>query len=278
MSRTRSLVTTSWSRRDFLRISGAGAVTLGMMMVSPSLLARSRPWARHDAIMELLDGAEPDTSGVTLELPSVSEDGSNISLTVRVDSAQENGEYVKSIHLFAPDNPNPEIAVFHLTPLSGQAQIATRIRLNESQRVFAVAKLSDGSFRIGSQDARVTVSGCLTDDATYDSSGLMQARVRTPRSLRPGEVGEVLTIINHPMETGFREDADGNTIPRRIIHSFVAELDGETVLRADFHPSLAANPYLRFHVKPNGSGGTLALEWTDDEGETTREEAELSVS
>ncbi len=277
MSRTGSLVS-SWSRRDFLRIGGAGVVTLGVMMASPSLLARSRPWGRHEAIMDLLDGAEPETSGMTLELPSVSEDGSNISLTVGVDSAQEDGNYVESIHLFAPDNPNPEIAAFHLTPLSGQAQIATRIRLNESQRVFAVARMNDGSFRIASKDARVTVSGCLTNDATYDSSGLMQTRVRAPRSLRPGEVGEVLTLINHPMETGLREDSDGNTIPRRIIHSFVAELDGETVLRADFHPSLAANPYLRFHVKPNGSGGTLAMEWTDDEGETAREEASISVS
>ncbi|MCP1675278.1 sulfur-oxidizing protein SoxY [Natronocella acetinitrilica] len=265
------------SRRKILSLAGMGLAGLALAAWSPMSLAQSAPWTRHDAITNLLDGREPETSGVTLELPSVSEDGSSIPLTVSVDSPMSDDDYVESVYLFAPDNPNPQIAAFHFTPQSGRARVSTRIRLNESQRVFAVAKLSNGDMRIAHQEARVTVSGCLMDDSTYDSSGLMQARVRVPGSVRSGEAAEVLTMINHPMETGFREGSDGETLPRHIVQSFVMEMDGETVFRVELHPSLSANPYLRFHVKPRSSG-TVTMTWEDDQGETTREEASINVS
>lgn len=270
---TRSRPDRGFTRRRILQWT---ALTGTALLFSPLSLARTAPWERHADIVELLDGAEPETSGISLDIPSVSENGSNIPLTVSVDSPMSDADHVESIHLFAPDNPNPRIASFHLTPLSGKARIATRIRLNESQRVFAIARLNDGSYRLAMQEARVTVSGCLTNADTYDSSDLMKTRVRIPETLGAGETGEVLTLINHPMETGLREDADGDVIPRRIIHSFSVELNGRTVMEADYNTSLSANPYLRFHIRPERSG-TVVMTWEDDNGETSREEAELAV-
>lgn len=263
-------------RRQLLRMGAAGTLAGAAFLWTPFAWGRSAPWSRHAAIMDLLDGAEPEVSGISLELPSVSEDGSSISLTVSVDSPMEEDNYVESIHLFAPDNPNPEIAVFRLTPLAGRARISTRIRLNESQRVYALARMNSGEFRITHQQARVTVSGCLADDGTYETSDIMQTRVRLPGSFPAGEAAEVLTLINHPMETGFREGPDGDVLPRHIIHSFLVELDGERVLAVDLHPSMSANPYLRFHLRP-GRSGTVTMTWEDDEGRTAREEAEISV-
>ena len=258
------------TRRRMLQMTAAGTLAGAALLWSPFA------WSRHPAIMDLLDGAEPQDAGINLELPSVSEDGSSISLTVSVDSAMEDDDYVESIHLFAPDNPNPEIAVFRLTPLAGRARISTRIRLNESQRVYALARMNSGEFRITHREARVTVSGCLADDSTYETSDIMQTRVRLPGSLLAGEAAEVLTMINHPMESGFREGPDGDVLPRHIIHSFLVKLDGEQVLEADLHPSMSANPYLRFHLRPSQSG-TVTMTWEDDEGRTAREEAEISV-
>ena len=274
--REATILTRPCSRRQALQLAGAGALTGAAFFWSPRAFSRSGPWGRHSAIMDLLAGAEPMEGGITLELPSVSEDGSNVPLTVSVDSPMEDDDYVESIYLFAPGNPNEEVAAFHLTPLAGDAWISTRIRLNESQRVFALARLSNGDFRVAHQEARVTVSGCLADDATYDTDNIMQTRVRIPSSLGAGEAGEVLTLINHPMETGFRERGDGEIIPRHIIDSFLVEFDGEPALRADIHPSLAANPYLRFRVKPRRST-TMRLTWTDDQGATAEEEAEITV-
>jgi sulfur-oxidizing protein SoxY len=56
------------------------------------------------------------------------------------------------------------MATFHLDPAAGRAQVATRVRLNGSQRVLAIAQLSDGSFWSGEAEVEVTESACL--DAT----------------------------------------------------------------------------------------------------------------
>ena len=46
---------------------------------------------------------------------------------------------------------------------SGRAEIDTRVRLNGSQRLLAVAQLSDGSYWSGGVEVVVTESACLDD-------------------------------------------------------------------------------------------------------------------
>jgi sulfur-oxidizing protein SoxZ len=71
---------------------------------------------------------------------------------------------------------------------------------------------------------------------------MAQARISVPQTAAKGAVIEIKTLIQHPMETGFRRDLEGNPIPVRIIHRFVCTYNGEQVFRADFHPAIAANP------------------------------------
>jgi sulfur-oxidizing protein SoxY len=73
-------------------------------------------------------------------------------------------DYVKTIHLIAEKNPRPLVAAFHLGPRAGRAEIDTRIRLNGTQRVVAVATMSDGSQWRGMAEVDVTESACY--DAT----------------------------------------------------------------------------------------------------------------
>jgi sulfur-oxidizing protein SoxZ len=75
-----------------------------------------------------------------------------------------------------------------------------------------------------------------------------QARISVPRSASRGEVIEIKTLIQHPMETGFRRDLAGDAIPVHIIERFICTYNGKEVFRADFHPAVAANPYLTFHT------------------------------
>ena len=56
------------------------------------------------------------------------------------------------------------MATFHFNARSGRAEIVTRVRLNGTQRVVALAQLSDGSYWSGSAEVEVTESACL--DAT----------------------------------------------------------------------------------------------------------------
>jgi len=69
-------------------------------------------------------------------------------------------EHVASIHLFNEKNPQPHIAAFHLGPSAGKAAVSTRIRLADSQRVVAIARLSDGSFWSDTVDVIVTLAAC----------------------------------------------------------------------------------------------------------------------
>jgi len=118
-----------------------------------------------DAMVAKVTGGAPLKTGrVKLELPQLADNSNSVSLKVSVESPMTSTDYVKSIHLYAGKNPRPNIANFYLGPRAGRAQIATRIRLAATQRVLAVAALSDGSFYSGAADVAVTGAAC------YDGS------------------------------------------------------------------------------------------------------------
>jgi sulfur-oxidizing protein SoxY len=55
------------------------------------------------------------------------------------------------------------VTIFHLTPRAGRARVSTRIRLANSQKVVAIARLSDDSFWYHTVDVMVTLAACLED-------------------------------------------------------------------------------------------------------------------
>lgn len=103
-------------------------------------------------------------------------------------------------------------------------------------------------------------------------------RVRVPASAKKGEIVEIKTLINHPMETGNRKDPKtGRPIPRLLITTFVATFNGKDVFSADMHTAVSANPYFSFFFKASESG-TFEFTWTDDNGKTVKQSAKISVS
>lgn len=117
--------------------------------------------AALDAMIAKITGGAPLKSGrVQLQIPVLADNGNSVSLRVAVDSPMTAADHVKSIHLFAPKNPRPNVANFFFGPGAGRPQVSTRIRLSGSQGVLAIAALSDGSFWSGTADVAVTVSAC----------------------------------------------------------------------------------------------------------------------
>lgn len=122
--------------------------------------AEANEAAMAEAIRQVI-GEAPVTQGkVELELPSIVENGNTVPLTVSVDSPMSETDHVESIHIFNQKNPQPYIATFHLAPRAGKARVSTRIRLADSQRVTAIARLNDGSFWSDSADVVVTLAAC----------------------------------------------------------------------------------------------------------------------
>jgi sulfur-oxidizing protein SoxY len=111
-------------------------------------------------IMAITGGAAIKDGRVTLVIPPLVENGNLVVLKVSVDSPMTANDYVKAIHVVAEGNPLPNIFTAFLTPLSGTANITTRVRLADSQRVWAIAQMSDGSFWQGYAETLVTLSAC----------------------------------------------------------------------------------------------------------------------
>jgi sulfur-oxidizing protein SoxY len=88
------------------------------------------------------------------------ESGNLVVLKVEIDSPMTVSNYVKSVHVIAEGNPLPNIFTAYFTPRSGRADLTTRVRLAESQRVWAIAQMSDGSFWQDHADTLVTLSAC----------------------------------------------------------------------------------------------------------------------
>jgi sulfur-oxidizing protein SoxY len=97
---------------------------------------------------------------VTLKAPEIAENGNAVPLTVSVDSAMDDKTYVKAIYIAADGNPNPGVAVYEFTPLSGKAEVSLRVRLQQTQKLVAVAEMNDGTLYTASREIKVTIGGC----------------------------------------------------------------------------------------------------------------------
>jgi sulfur-oxidizing protein SoxZ len=96
-----------------------------------------------------------------------------------------------------------------------------------------------------------------------------------PRAKR-GEIVEIKTLIQHPMETGYRLDSKGAVIPRDIISRFTCAYNGDEVFRAELFPAISANPFIAFSTLATESG-ELAFSWIDDNGQIQSEIRQITV-
>jgi sulfur-oxidizing protein SoxZ len=106
---------------------------------------------------------------------------------------------------------------------------------------------------------------------------LARALITLPASVRRGEVFQVRVLLQHVMESGFRVGADGRVLPRDIVRRFECRYDGELVVQAELFPAIAANPFIEFSVRAEGSG-TLEFSWEGDHGFRHREQRPISVT
>jgi sulfur-oxidizing protein SoxY len=152
----------SSTRRGFLGLAGSAALcgAIPIVTVRP---AEATPAMLASAIRNVVGEAEVHTGKVKLDIPPLVENGNTVPMTVSVASPMTENDYVKSIHVFNEKNPQPNIGNFHLGPQAGRAQVSTRIRLADSQKVTAIAQLSDGSFWSTSVDVVVTLAACTEE-------------------------------------------------------------------------------------------------------------------
>jgi sulfur-oxidizing protein SoxY len=129
----------------------------------PSAAAPAVPGKMETAIRRVIGEAQVRKGRVTLDLPPLVENGNVVPMSVAVDSPMTKEDHVKAIHVFNEKNPQANVISVALGPRAGKASIATRIRLADTQKIVAIAEMSDGSCWSDTQEVIVTIAACLED-------------------------------------------------------------------------------------------------------------------
>ncbi len=149
------------SRRQALL--GLGASGLAVVTLGPLSKLSHADAASVDKALKGLIGDKSVGDGssiITMDLPQIAENGNTVPLTVELDSPMTDADHIKSVHIFAEGNPQPDVASFHFTPKVGVARASTRMRLAGTQNVVAVAELSNGTVIGAKTEVKVTIGGC----------------------------------------------------------------------------------------------------------------------
>jgi sulfur-oxidizing protein SoxY len=144
------------TRRKLLAVLGA------LVVVRP---AAASPEEMAAAIKAFTSGAVPKPGKVVLEVARLVDNGNTVPITIRVESPMTAADHVAAIAVFNERNPETGVAVFTLGPRAGKAEVSTRIRMATSQKLVAVARMSDGSFWLRSADVVVTLAACIEGEA-----------------------------------------------------------------------------------------------------------------
>ena len=96
------------------------------------------------------------------------------------------------------------------------------------------------------------------------------------RAQSSGDKTTVRALMGHEMETGQRKDSSGKLIPAWYIQQVTAQLNGKTVMTAQWGPAVSKNPYLQFFVKGAKAGDKITLSWVDNKGDKRSDDATVS--
>ena len=143
------------SARTLTRRSALGALA-GVLAARNAF---ATPDQARDWIAAMAKGT-PKDGKVVLKAPEIAENGNAVPLTVTVEGEMSEKSWVKAIYIAADGNPNPGVAVYEFTPLSGKAEVSLRVRLQQTQKLVAVAEMNDGTLYSGSREVKVTIGGC----------------------------------------------------------------------------------------------------------------------
>lgn len=148
-------MTSEITRRNALMFGVAGVAS-----VSFGLSAFAKEMTTEESISAFAGDMEVQEGMVEIDAPEIAENGNSVPIEVFVDSAMEGDDMVEEILVLAAGNPNPGVATFRFSALSGEARASTRIRLAQTQDVVAVARMKDGSIHRAARSIKVTIGGC----------------------------------------------------------------------------------------------------------------------
>ena len=208
-----------------------------------------------------------------LETPVRAEDAAVVPIAIRTRAPQAGGKRIDKVYLIIDNNPSPISAIFQFTPLSGRADIETRVRIDEYTHVRAIAETSDGQLFMTTRYLKAA-GGCSAPpgkdaQAALASLGRMKFRIEPGANadlsgdLRGNQPVLAQLMISHPNNSGLAMDQVSRLFtPPHFVRQVRVTYGGELVMSADVDFSISENPNFRFYFLPKG-GGELKAEVID---------------
>jgi len=141
------------------------AAGLGLAVAAVVRPAAATPEKMAAAIAAFTGNKLPKAGRVQLDIAKIIDNGNTVPVTVTVESPMTAGDHVTDIAIFNEKNPETDVIRCMLGPRAGKAQVSTRIRLATSQKLTAVARMSDGSCWQQTVDLIVALAACLEGEA-----------------------------------------------------------------------------------------------------------------
>jgi sulfur-oxidizing protein SoxY len=204
---------------------------------------------------------------VTLESPSRAADAAVVPIAIRAQFDQSESRYIEKLYLIVDKNPSPVSAVFTLSPLSGRADIETRIRVEDYSFIRAVAELNDGSLHMATRFIKAS-GGCSAPagrDMAQAMANLGRWKLRLEGEPQAGQPLQAQLMISHPNESGLAMDQLTRTYASpHFVRQVEVSYGGQRVLSADIDFSISENPNFRFWFTPGERAGELAVKFVDN--------------
>ena len=153
-----------WLRRKGLQsllLTGLLWPGMGARLAYAQRMNSGRLLSFEDMVQPIVKGAPIVNKDVSLEAPLLADNGSLVPVQIQVAHPMTAQDHVTHIYLLSQRNPVTQMAVFHLGPWNGRAEVSTRVRLAGTQQVVALARLSNGEFRFNTTEVVITESACV---------------------------------------------------------------------------------------------------------------------
>jgi len=198
---------------------------------------------------------------ISLEAPLRAEDAAIVPISIKTRFPQTPARYIDKVYLIIDNNPSPISAIFKFTPLSGRADIETRVRIDEYTQVRAIAETNDGQLYMSTRFVKAS-GGCSAPpgkdaQAALATLGRMKFRVEGDATGKQSGNQPVLAqlMISHPNNSGLAMDQVSRLFtPAHFVRQVNITYAGQPVMSAEVDFSISENPNFRFYFLPRGDG------------------------
>ena len=140
--------------------SGAGLSGLSALVAIGMIPSLALPIGIQEEIRKVVGNGEIIHKGIILDVPEIAENSSTVPIKVIVDHPMQHDHFIESIAILVVNNPIPLAAKFRLTPKSGKAEVALRIKMGGTSMVYAVARTNQGELLEDFKEIKVSIGGC----------------------------------------------------------------------------------------------------------------------